>query len=174
MCPQACLNVCKRSCNWRLFTRQELWARSEDRIILMWLDFFSPLYIPTIWFFFFLFWCNFERTLSTSPCVTSIAQGRMRELENRKSGDFSGQTLTSCSWGHRGLCLTWGSALGLLLLCSSRRNCYQLRQLYLNMHLNFLLSLSPWYTCLCFSSTLWHPWAEKHTVVLYRIPLACA
>lgn len=71
-----------------------------------------------------------------------MVQGRMRKLENRKSGDFSGQTLTSCSWGHRGLCLAWGSALGLLLLCSSntRNNRYKLRQLYLNVHLNFLLS----------------------------------
>lgn len=95
---------------------------------------------------FFFFWCYFERALSTSFCVTSIAQGRMRQLENKKSGDFSGQTLTSCSWGYRSLCLAWGSALGLLLFCSSSKNCQKLRQLDLNTHLNFPLSLRPWYS----------------------------
>lgn len=158
MSPQACLNMCKRSCKWRLLTRQELWAKSEDRVIPKWCDFFSPLYIPTMWIFLVQFWKSF---IYISLCHKHCPGENETSGEQEKWGFFWSDP-EQLLLGSQRLVLTWGRALGLLLLCSPRNSCQKLRQLLLNMPLSFLLSLSPWSTPAL--AALWHPWIEKHTL----------
>lgn len=137
MSPQACLNVCKRSCKWRLLTRQELCARSEDRIILMKPDFFCPLYVPTIWIF--LRWKSF---VYISPCHKHCPGENETAGEQEKWG-FLWSDPDQLLLRSQRVVLIVGPALWLLLLHSWRNNW---RQLFVNVHPNFLLSLSPWYS----------------------------
>lgn len=172
MSSQACLRVCKKSSKWRLLTRQELlWARSEDRIILMWSDFFSPLYLPTFQFFFFFFGAILKELYLHLSVSQALPRG---EWDSWRTGKVGISMVSCCFWGHRGLCLAWGCALGLLLLHSLRKNFWKLTALLENAP-----EFPPESKPMAYLSLLWqHSLTllnrETCTVVLYQMPLACA
>lgn len=151
MCPQTGLEVWER--NWGKDFLQDGSGEpvAEGRVILIRPE-FSP-YISTIWFFL----CNFERAVSTSHSITSIAAegaasfcpGKNEAAGEQENWGFLWSDLEQ--WGlvspRLVLNMVWwyASPFALLLVDLSARSW---RQCYLNVYLNVM------YCCIMYHRTI--------------------
>lgn len=85
-------------------------------------------------------------------------QKRRRPQENKKTGNFFSQLLNNGGCGHRGLSLTWRG--GVTLLLSSLQ--LYIWQWYLDTHLNFLPSSSPWCSSPLAALSVPSEWRNTH------------